>query len=139
MTYSIDDHAAPADTLVYAPNFDFSTYVTVDNSQGTSDLVRRAATEVHGRYVVGPPAVIPRGHVTRFWIQDNAGPRGSEGVATYDRAGGSPVELRFGCPTGAVANFAGGAAFQARVGGQDWEAPNVAPKRGRPLFVRFRV
>ncbi|MFZ3007341.1 MAG: metallophosphoesterase [Phenylobacterium sp.] len=138
-TYAIEDHAAPADTLVYAPNLDFSTYVTVDNTQGTSDLVRRAATEVHGRYVVGPPTVIPKGHVTRFWLQDNAGARGSEGVATYDRAGGPPVELRFGCPTGTVSNFAGGAAFQARVGGQDWAGPNVAPRRGHPLFVRFRV
>ena len=138
-TYAIEDHAAPADTLVYAPNLDFSTYVSVDNSQGASDLVRRTNAEIHGRYVVGPPAVIPKGHVTRFWIQDNAGVRGSEGVVSYERAGGSTVDLHFGCPTGTASNFAGGAPFQARVGGGDWAASDVAPRRGRPLFVRFRV
>lgn len=137
--YVIEDHAAPMDSIVYGPTLDYSTYVTVDNTQGSADLVRRAAAEIHGRYVVGPPPVIPRGHVTRFWIQDNAGARGSEGVVTYDRAGGPPVELRFACPTGVVANQASGAPFVARVGAKDWAAPNTAPRAGHPLFVRFSV
>nr|QQZ48943.1 hypothetical protein JKL49_16855 [Phenylobacterium glaciei] len=95
-TYAIEDASAPADTLVYAPNFDFSTYVTVDNTQGAGDLVRRTSAEVHGRYVVGPPVVIPKGHVTRFWIQDNAGTRGPRAWSPTTGpapAGGSAVRL----------------------------------------------
>ena len=137
--YSIDPHKAPADTIVYGPTFDFSTYVTVDNRHGKSDLHRKDFNAPHGHYVVPPPERIPRGAVARFWIQDFPGPVGSEGSVTYVGTGNRTIVLKFGCPTGLLANFASGASFRSRSASGRFKAPNRVPKTGHPFFVEFKT
>ncbi len=91
---------AKIESVSPGPTFDFSTYVTVDNSGGTADLVLSDFKAKQGHFVVPPPARVARGQVARFWIQDYPGGAGSSGSATYQGAGAPSSALTFGCPTG---------------------------------------
>lgn len=137
--YTIDPHKADEDTIVYKPYFDFSTYVTVDNRRGKSDLFRKNFSAQHGHYVVQPPAEIPRGTVQRFWIQDFPGPQGSAGSVTYEGDQGRRISLRFACPTGLGTNKASGPSFRTKSGSGKFLARNHVVKLGHPLFVEYTV
>jgi len=128
---------AKVDTITPGPTFDFSTYVTVDNSAGAADLVLSDFKAKEGHFVVPPPARIPRGQVARFWIQDYPGGGGSAGTATY-QGGGAPLTLTFACPTGVSSNSAAGASFRAKTAsGDPYGASDHVPTLGHPLFVQF--
>jgi UDP-2,3-diacylglucosamine pyrophosphatase LpxH len=128
---------AKIDTITPGPTFDFSTYVTVDNSGGAADLLLSDARAKQGHFVVPPPARIARGQTARFWIQDYPGGAGSAGSATYQGAG-APLTLSFACPTGVSSNSAAGAPFRARTASADpYGALNHAPTLGHPFFVQF--
>ena len=115
---------------------DFSTYVTVDNSAGTGDLVLGEFKAHHGHFVVPPPASIARGHVARFWIQNYPGLEGSSGSATY-RGAGVALALSFRCPIGISSNNAAGAPFRSKAGNGQYGELNHPVKSGHPFFVRF--
>jgi UDP-2,3-diacylglucosamine pyrophosphatase LpxH len=134
-----DFDEAPRDSIVYGPTFDFSTYVTIDNRQGRSDLVRTALAAEDGRYVVEPPVTVKAGSMARFWIQDRPGPVGSRGSVSYRASDGREIALSFACPTGLAANTASGAPFRSRTGDDPWGAPDQAARRGHPFFVEFRT
>jgi len=127
---------ARRETIVYSPNFDFSTYVAIDNSGGAGDLVRADYSAKEGYFVVPPPARVARGEKARFWIQDEPGGNGSSGTATYANAGAS-LTLKFGCPTGVKANNASGADFRSRYPGRELGPLNDVAKFGHPFFVEF--
>jgi UDP-2,3-diacylglucosamine pyrophosphatase LpxH len=127
---------AKRDEVVPSPAVDFSTYVTIDNRGGASDLTLTAAQAKDGFFVVAPPASVPRGETARFWIQDDPGGEGTKGTATYQGANG-PVTLAFGCPTGVSSNIASGADFRAGTAKDDAGALNHMPHTGHPLFVQF--
>jgi Domain of unknown function (DUF4474) len=66
---------------------DFSCYVAVDNTQGSSDLLLAGSSATSGSYVISPPTWIPKGAVGRFVIQDpKPSIYGSQGSATYTYA-----------------------------------------------------
>lgn len=134
-----DFDEARRDSIVYGPTFDFSTYVTIDNRSGSSDLVRTSLSAEDGRYVVEPPARVKAGAVARFWIQDRPGAVGTKGSATYQASGGRQVALSFACPTGLASNAAAGAPFRSRTGDDAWGGPNEAARRGHPFFVEFKT
>jgi hypothetical protein len=126
-----------SDSISPGATFDYSAYVTIDNTAGASDLVLSDAYAVQGHYVVPPPARVPRGKSARFWIQDYPGGAGTKGSATYQGASGS-VALTFACPTGVSPNLASGAAFRGKSGSDtDYGAANALPKFGHPFFVQF--
>lgn len=137
--YTIDPHKARKDTIVYSPYFDFSSYVTVDNRRGKSDLFRKDFSAQHGHYIVPPPAEIPRGTVQRFWIQDFPGPQGSAGSVTYEGDQGQRVSLRFACPTGLGTNKASGLSFRTKSGSGKFRARNRVAEFGHPFFVNYTV
>jgi len=116
---------------------DYSTYVTIDNSAGSSDLVLTDASAIRGHYVVPPPVRVRRGKTARFWVQDYPGGAGSRGNAIYRNDSGT-VTLSFACPTGVSPNVATGAAFRGKSGGDaDYGPINAVPKFGHPFFVQF--
>jgi len=125
---------------------DFSCYVEIDNTKGTSDLVLMGNTATCGTYVVGPPSWIPKGTVAGLILRDpKPSWNGSEGTVTYNYGDASltmkTVTLSYECPTGFLDNKA--ASSQA-----DWACfakssnPNNAwstsvPGGGHPLFVGY--
>jgi UDP-2,3-diacylglucosamine pyrophosphatase LpxH len=130
------------DQVVYAPDNDYSCYVTITNK--TSNLLERAAQTVdRGFYVTYPPATIAPGATGRFWLQDLPDIFGSEGSTTYALgAGGNQLQFVYGCPTGVIQNYAsGGSSFVASSGSvPDPSTPkNSVPPYGHPLFVDFTV
>jgi UDP-2,3-diacylglucosamine pyrophosphatase LpxH len=127
---------AMRDEVMPSPAVDFSTYVTIDNRGGASDLTLTSAQAKDGFFVVAPPARVPRGEMARFWIQDDPGGEGTKGTAIYQGANG-PVTLAFGCPTGMSSNIASGADFRAGTARDNYGALNRAPHTGHPFFVQF--
>lgn len=125
--------AGPA--RVVAGGQDFSAYVTVDHREGRVPLLLDAATAPYGAWVVPPPERIEPGTVARFWIQDQLGPSGTEGTATY-RGGGEEFALRFTCPTLSANAASGTPRLATRVGDGPWREGSVE-RRGHPLHVRF--
>ena len=137
--YLIEDYdEAALDSITYGPTQDFSTYVTVDNRGGSSDLVLQDFKADHGHFIVPPPARIPRGETARLWLQDYPGLEGTAGSAVYRRGAGE-TRLAFGCPTGLSANFASGSALRTRSGDGAYGAPGQVASRGHPFFVEFSL
>jgi hypothetical protein len=82
---------------------DDSSYVEIDNSKGTSDLVLLGQTAKYGTYVVAPPPWIPGGTVARLVLRDPKGTtNGSEGTVTYEYGDANlavkTVVFSFECP-----------------------------------------
>ncbi len=132
----------PSDHVVYAPDMDYSCYVTITNK--TSNPLERVTQQAdHGYYVTYPPAAIAPGATGRFWLQDLPDAFGAEGAATYAPAvGGQQLKFVFGCPTLAFQNYAsGGSSFVANSGSApDSSTPaNSVPPYGHPLFADFTV
>lgn len=128
----------PVEPIVYPPNLDYSTYVTIDNRAGTSDLALVSAQAESGLYIAPPISLVGRGAVGRFWMQDRPGVAGTGGTAVYRDGAGREHRLTFGCPTGLAANFASGAPFRSRAGAGGWGPPNQAVRLGHPHFVEFK-
>ena len=119
------------DQVVYAPDNDYSCYVTITNK--TSNPLERAAQTVdRGFYVTYPPATIAPGATGRFWLQDLPDIFGSEGSTTYALgAGGNQLQFVYGCPTGVIQNYAsGGSSFVASSGSvPDLSTPKTLSRR----------
>jgi hypothetical protein len=126
----------------------FSCYVEIDNTRGASDLVLTGSNAVHGSYVVGPPAWIPKGMLARLILQDpKPSIHGAEGSVTYRYADASlamkSVTFSYDDPTGFYSN-------QASSSQAEWvtfaksEDPNRAwsrsvPSGGHPLYVAYVI
>lgn len=77
---------------------DFGCYITVFN-ECPSSLNLSSETIVDGNWKIPPPQVIPNGQNYQFVLEDDLGPEGSEGFATYNLEGTSAsVVLHFSCP-----------------------------------------
>jgi hypothetical protein len=85
-TYQIKSLSVSSDKVVPSPFMDYSTYVIIDNANGsnTLNLVNYKASQ--GYYTCTPPAQIKPGGQGRFWIQAYAGLYGSSGSVTYQYA-----------------------------------------------------
>ena len=127
---------------------DFSCYVAVDNTQGSSDLLLAGSSAISGSYVISPPAWIPKGAVGRFVIQDpKPSPFGSQGSATYTYADADlvmqAVEFTFTCPTGLASNEAAASrpdwSLLAKSGdvNDPWSA--TVPGGGHPLYLTYAI
>ena len=120
----------PSDQLVYAPELDYSCYVTIKNNT-SKELRRVSETADHGFYVTNPPRTIAPGATGRFWLQDLPDIFGAEGQTTFVSADGRRrLSFVFGCPTGFFQNYAsGGTSFVASSG----SPPNpVTPSKSVP-------
>lgn len=124
---------------------DFSCYVEIDNTKGTSSLVLENHAAATGTYVVGPPAWIAPGAVARLVLQD---PKpswfGSEGTVTYKYCDADlrmkSVAFSYSCPT-----FSANTASSSQ---PNWKRfakstdPHLAwsttvPGGGHPLYVDY--
>jgi hypothetical protein len=125
---------------------DFSCYVEIDNTKGTSDLMLMGHSATYGTYVVGPPSWIPQGTVARLVLQDpKPSIHGAEGTVTYNYCDANlmmrTVILSYDCPTGFYANKAASSqaawACFAKAGNPNnaWSAS--VPGGGHPLFVGY--
>jgi hypothetical protein len=125
---------------------DFSCYVEIDNTNGTSDLVLTGHSATYGTYVVGPPSWIPQGTVARLILQDpKPSWHGSQGTVAYNYADASlamrNVTFSYECPTGvydnkAASSQAGWACFaKSSNPGNAWSTS--VPHGGHPLFVGY--
>ena len=127
---------------------DFSCYVEIDNTKGSSDLVLTGATATYGEYRVDPPSWIPQGRVARLVLQDpKPSSHGSQGTVTYTYCDASlsmkTVVFSYECPTGIYANKAassqtGWACFAKSSNPNDGWSSSV-PRSGHPLFVGYVV
>lgn len=153
-SYQIEPYNAQKDSVVYSFSRDYSCYIIVDNTNGTSELELVEHDAKHGYYVVAPPKRIPAGKQGRFWIQDYPAflnlqnvVEGTDGKVTYKYFNsGKQVTFSFGCPVGAwTTNFCSGADFHTSVDGVHWEAKNEIKgfdlrnpaQKLHPFFVRF--
>ena len=132
----------PSDHVVYAPDSDYSCYVTITNK--TSNALERVTQTVdHGFYATYPPATVAPGATGRFWLQDPPDLSGAEGGTTYASAvGGRQLNFVYGCPMGVFQNYAtGGSSFVASSGSTPDAStpPNSVPPYCHPLFVDFTV
>jgi hypothetical protein len=123
---------------------DFSCYVEIDNTNGTSDLVLKSASAGQGSYAVPPPTWIPRGEIGRFVLQDpKPSIHGSEGSVEYfysdAKLTAKIVKLSYECPTGFYPNKASVNQAEwllfAKSGsaGSPWQSS--VPSGGHPLYV----
>ena len=125
---------APA-RVVSSSGMDFSCYVTIDNTHGTRDLALQRDAALSGAFVVPPPGRILVGQVGRFWLQDNLGPSGSSGTATYTD-GAEEVTLAFSCPTLGTNSCSGWHHVVTRADEGPWRDGEVV-RFGHPFFVRY--
>lgn len=126
---------------------DFSSYVEIDNTRGSSDLLLTGSSAASGSYVVSPPAWIPRGSVGRLVLQDPKPTfNGSEGSATYRYCDANlamkSVVFSFACPF-IEDNTASSSQAEWECFGKSGD-PNLAwdtqiPGRGHPLFVAYVI
>jgi hypothetical protein len=126
---------------VAAPAPDFSCYVTIENrTPHALSLIEPLPAASAGRWIVPPPAEIVPGERGRAWLQDKLGVAGSGGRCAYSSpAAGTVYDFAFRCPTVSPNRAAGPAAFHVRTAGGDWHPPNVVPRAGHPMEVRFEV
>ncbi len=139
-TYAISVAPVPAlPSVVLPPAMDFSCYVRIRNA-GSEPLTLTGVTAAEGYWVVPPPQTIPAGGRGDAWLQDYAGPHGSEGKFTYTQ-GGTTLPFSVSCPTGFYSNTASGANgnFVARSGSGDWGPRGQVPSAGHPLQVIFTL
>ena len=136
--------AEQASVIIPGLSQDYSCYLIVDNTNGSSELKRVNYSATQGYYVVAPPERILPGERGRFWIQDypagiNPGNllKGSEGQVTYS-GGGRQITLTYACPVGFwTSNQCSGTNFYTSTDGQNWGNMNQIQKLGHPFFVRF--
>lgn len=124
---------------------DFSCYVEIDNTNGTSDLLLTGQTAT-GTYVVVPPSWIPQGTIARFVLQDpKPSVSGSQGTVTYNYCDASltmrTVMFSYECPFGwydnkAASSQADWACFAKSSNPNDGWSTSV-PADGHPLFVGY--
>jgi hypothetical protein len=155
--WAVGDHVhridAPATRVVGSRGHDYSCYVVIDNTQGTTDLELVDHGASNGAWIVPPPARIAAGTEGRCWLQDLLGAAGSDGWTTYRRilsAGGDerdvasegrsadPIELRFACPTMGTNACSGWSTFATRTGNDEWRDQRVAAW-GHPFSVAFEI
>lgn len=137
-TYGISVAPVPAlPSVVLPPAMDFSCYVRILN-EGSQPLTLTQTSDAQGYWVVPPPQTIPAGGRGDAWLQDEAGPYGTEGGFTYTQ-GGTTLPFSVSCPTGWYPNTASGAGgnFVARSGSGDWGSRGRVPAAGHPLQVIF--
>ena len=147
--YKIEpDH--PKETSVVIPGLsqDYSCYIIVDNTNGTSELERINYSADKGHYIVEPPAKISPGEVGRFWLQDYPVElnlenlfRGSQGQVSYS-SNGQEITLSYKCPVGFwTKNHCSGANFTTSTDGNKWGKLNKITHfgLGHPFFVRFII
>ena len=137
-SYQISPYSAPPDSVISsAISMDYSCYVTIDNTKGTSTLnLTQPPTNKRGHYVVSPPQQIIPGQKIKFWLQDYAGLYGSGGSVTYS-AGGRSMTFTYACPTGWNDNECSGANFYTCNDGVNWLGLNKIKTGGHPFFVKF--
>ncbi|QSJ16295.1 hypothetical protein JYQ62_31885 [Nostoc sp. UHCC 0702] len=140
--YKIQPNQASQDSVVGLQSEDFSCYVIVDNTSGTTELTRSNFSAKHGYYVVEPPTSIPPGKKGRFWIQDYPGTVGTEGEVTYTTPTGSKFNLTYACPT-LSSNKCAGTDFYTSNDGVNWGKLNQIVDSGigrnHPFFVKFSL
>ncbi|MBL7733734.1 MAG: DUF4474 domain-containing protein [Chitinophagaceae bacterium] len=129
---------------------DDSCAVEFDNQSTTYTLVLNSSAAVNGTYLVPAPDSIAPGNRGRLYLKDPTVTGGSEGWVMYnlvDQHGNSqPVKFSFNCPEFIVSNNEVSIVpankdiyFVARSGTGQWGTPNVVPKSGHPLLVRFVI
>jgi UDP-2,3-diacylglucosamine pyrophosphatase LpxH len=138
--------AEQASVIIPGLSEDYSCYLIVDNTNGSSELQLVNYSATQGYYVVAPPERILPGERGRFWIQDypaGINPRnlvkGSEGKVTYS-GGGRQITLTYACPVGFWnSNKCSGSNFYTSTDGRNWGNLNQIPDFGfgHPFFVRF--
>ena len=123
-------------SVVLPPAMDYSCYVRILNHTG-GPLTLSGVSAGNGYWVVPPPQTIPAGGRGDAWLQDYAGPHGSDGTFSYQGGGNFSVD----CPTGIWPNTVSGAGgnFVARSGSGDWGGRGSVPSWGHPLQVIFTV
>ena len=136
-SYQISPYSALPDSVISSRSMDFSCYVIIDNTNGTSTLNLTQSNAEDGHYVVSPPKQIIPGQTIKFWLQDYAGLVGSEGSVTYSE-GGSSRTFEYACPFSPFSsNKCSGANFYTSNDGVNWLGINKIQKRGHPFFVKF--
>lgn len=137
--YAISEFTAPQIGVVKPPLRDFSCYVSITNTSGQE--LRRVANRgpfTVGRWVLEPPATLANGGTSWFWLQDEPGPYGTHGQASYD--GG--IRFDFACPyVYTDPNIAGGPGgdFIVRSGTEPWQPKGKVPPHGYPLQIKFTL
>jgi hypothetical protein len=135
-SYPISIYSAPPDSVISSKSMDYSCYVIIDNTNGTSTLNITQSNDEDGHYVVSPPQQIIPGQKREFWLQDYPGLVGSKGSVTYS-VGGHSLTLTYACPTGISKNKCSGANFYTSTDGVNWGKLNEIKGWGHPFFVKF--
>lgn len=135
-SYPISLYSAPPDSVISSTSMDYSCYVIIDNTNGTSTLNLTQSNDEDGHYVVSPPQQIIPGQTREFWLQDYPGLIGSKGSVTYS-VGGHSLTLTYACPTGLRSNKCSGANFYTCNDGVNWLGLNKIKTSGHPFFVKF--
>ena len=136
-SYQISPYSALPDSVISSRSMDFSCYVIIDNTEGTSTLNLTKSNAEDGHYVVSPPQQIIPGQKIKFWLQDYAGIVGSEGSVTYS-GGGRSMTFKYACPFFFLSsNKCSGADFYTSNDGVNWSKLNKPTPKGHPFFVKF--
>lgn len=133
--YNIKEFKAPKDSVVKKPGTDYSCYITIINTTGSTMKIKGNPVANNGYYVVSPPTEIPSPSTARFWIQDLEGPKGSDGEVTYDRQT-KPITFTYKCPT-LTSNSCSPPFFATKSDGDKSYVYNKIVEKGHPFFVRF--
>lgn len=140
--YGIRPFIAEKTTVYKSPSLgDYSCYVIIDNSKGTTDLKLKNQRCIKGTAVVAPPAVVKKGTQPIFWLEDMLWTIGSEGTAAYTTdAGGRDFIFNYRClPLLGNRCSAGNTQFITKAGSGEWEKPGVIAVKGHPFFVKFLI
>jgi len=135
-SYPISLYSAPPDSVISSTSMDYSCYVIIDNTKGTSTLNLSQSNAEDGHYVVSPPQQIIPGQKREFWLQDYPGLVGSKGSVTYS-VGGPSMTFRYACPFLFSPNHCSGANFYTSTDGVNWSKLNEIKTKGFPFFVKF--
>jgi predicted phosphodiesterase len=136
VSYPISFCSVSPDSVISSISMDYSCYVTIDNSNGTSTLNLTQSNAEDGHYVVSPPKQILPGQKIKFWLQDYAGVVGTEGSVTYS-VGSKSMTFTYACPFRLAFNKCSGADFYTSTDGVNWGEINKIKRTGYPFFVNF--